>query len=1855
MIFLVTFFTLHYVCMVVTQNWNCMKKILFSCICLLIFSMLSAQTLNIEVGNGTYGNWYAPFNNYYHYSWNQCIYDAAEIDTSGSITSIAWNCATNQSSILCDDISIYMGTVSSLVTTWLPMSELTLVYHASNITLGSSTGWKTFYLNDPYYYDGTGHLVVVVSKSTNDVSPQRWRYTEVDSTCLYRQSDDNPSFASHPGNASGTLCAERANIRLTINTQPSNCVRPQNVAVSNITHNSVDVTWLNMGNEVTWQATCLPTGNSPYVYLYPEPLTLNTTACSFTGLNPNSTYDVFVRAVCDNNDYSPWTPALTFTTLSENVALTPFFCNFEDPTENAVWVLNPTTATNEWAIGTATYTGAAPGHSLYISNTQGTTYNYDAHTTSSAWAYRDVYFSQALQYVFSFDWKCLGEQSFSTSDDYLEVFIGDPVSIPSNGGIPAGAHPITGQLYQQESWQHFETALDSSYEGVKRLFFHWNNDDWAGEMPAAVDNIRIENTNCGAPSNLVLDSVSVNTATCSWQPFVASDTAWEIYYCQTGTALDTTHTIIINTPYYTMTGLNGSATYDFYVRSACGGSWLSLSFKTDCGPIVNLPVQYGFEQDTLYKLPFCWSILNKVDYLTSYVTNSSAYHGLQYLYIHNEDYVIMPIMDAGIAMNNLQISGWMNGSSGDLVVGVMTDPTDFTTFVPVDTVSVSVPSGTYGFFEVNTANYVGTGRYVSFQPINYSCSIDDIEVMEIPPCVRPIGLTVDSATATAVHLSWTEVGSATSWRVTYGPHNFVPGGANSLTVTVTQPQAVITNLPAGVQYDFYVQADCGANYSPYSSLVSGTVGMIVMPVTGSMSITTCSAIIYDDGGADGNYSSNCNSILVLQPDDSNSVMTLSGTVNLENNYDFIYVYEGVGVLGTLLYTGTSVTTMPTLVSNAGPLTIKFTSDYSMNKPGFVLTAACQPRPSCPPPANIRVIGVESNSVTLTWDAGNAVSWDVYYARENDSNQNTLTVTTDTVTISNLWLNTVYDVYIRAHCGDGEVSELSHVFKARSYTVVMQTVGCAVISTCSAGITDDGGYVNNYSPNCNSELVVYPSTLGALLKLTGNYCIGYGDSLFIYDGAGTGGTLLFHQYGSMSTQQNLPQVISSVGPLTIRFVSEEYVEKRGFEFYAECITCVPVAVTVDSVGSTTAHASWTNAGNLNSEWQVAYGPSGFDINSATPITVTTNSYHMANLAPNMNYQCYVRVVCGSGDYSEWTSTTFHTYANIAQVPYSCDFEDTLENSNWGLEFQSFCPNKWYIGNTANQDLNGTNCLYISSDDGVSNTGNMTYNGVDWAYRDIYFTPAAGYDLSFEWRAEGGNQVYLSVYLGDAVNLNTNYPFTAPSGATTLAAQLNGSSTWQTEHISLNSEWAGTTKRLYFRWVSGNMDAQNPPAAIDAVSISISSCGQPLNVTASNVSNNGAHISWTPAVDVDANWEIVCDLAGVDPDSATAIPVTDTAFDITGLQAMRLYDVYVRTVCGPTDKSIWSELCRFRTDCGEMLLPYLEDFTGYSSGSFPNCWHRIGEIQNPPQIVVNNFGEVSMVASGYENEAYVILPQPESIYASNNLYVEFFVRDLNSNNYIEVGMMTDVNDISTFVPIDTMFGTGSDVFEFGSASFENYTGTGRYITLKLVFTELNFIYIDDVFVNFLHEPVEDTCAVPENLTAGNLMFTRATLTWQQDTSAAHEWEVYYRPVGDNDWSTVVATQPTLLLTGLTDSTTYEAFVVAHCLNGLVSDASDTITFTLPVDSTGVEVFNANRIALYPNPTSNQITISSSQAVIYSVEVYDLAGRQLMSTGEGSISGRVQNDHVTMDVSALPSGVYFSKIETDKGRVVKRFVKR
>ncbi len=764
----------------------------------------------------------APYQACYRYSWSESIYTAAEVGMAGTITKIAFNVSSYYASSV-SSFKIYMGTRStstfSSTTDWTPVTNLTEVYAATNATLGTSMDWEVYTLTTPFVYNGTDNLVIVVSHDASDYNCDlTYVGSSATSQYLYRETDYDDSYAQHPGTYVGTTGTIRPDVKLTIGTSSLTCDFPTSVSISNITTGTAEMSWTPGGTESQWDIVLNTTGVAPDSTTTPD-YTSTTNTYTFTNLTAATQYHAYVRANCGAGDVSMWC-GVDFISAQYAASL-PYICDFEDPYENEQWVLDNSAGTNKWYIDSADNRTDNGAYALYISSDNGATTNYNVYYTSNVWAYRDIDFDNYAEYELSFDIKGVGESCC----DYVMAYIGDP-TLPSGSTAPTGATQLTGngtsgRFNLNSDWYHFSTTLNSSFNGVQRLYFLWVNDYSVGTSPAAViDNIQVSGSNCGTPYNVTVDSTTSSTVAIQFTPALQTDSIWEVVIVAPGDTIDETQTMTIYTNTYEFTNLLANTTYTIYVRTNCGSEysfWSSaLSVQTDCPDHITVPYSENFDAYVASGTsvhPNCWIPVpaNSADFPYISATYYSAPSSL-YFYSGSSSNIVMalPMLDPTIPVNTTTISFMMkaagNTAAYSLTVGVM-DSLDANTFTPIANVYPSAVD-TWEEKEIVFTNYTGSGQYIAFTlGGSYSFYMDDINLYYTPACVKPIDVTTDNVTSSMADVSWTARGSESTWQIAVVPHDTNVSNA-TVVYAYSQPYTV-SNLQDNTQYDIYVKADCG--------------------------------------------------------------------------------------------------------------------------------------------------------------------------------------------------------------------------------------------------------------------------------------------------------------------------------------------------------------------------------------------------------------------------------------------------------------------------------------------------------------------------------------------------------------------------------------------------------------------------------------------------------------------------------------------------------------------------------------------------------------------------------------------------------------------------------------------------------------------------------------------------------------------------------------------------------------------------------------------------------------------------------------------------------------------------------------
>jgi len=109
----------------------------------------------------------------------------------------------------------------------------------------------------------------------------------------------------------------------------------------------------------------------------------------------------------------------------------------------------------------------------------------------------------------------------------------------------------------------------------------------------------------------------------------------------------------------------------------------------------------------------------------------------------------------------------------------------------------------------------------------------------------------------------------------------------------------------------------------------------------STNVSTCAGNFYDSGGGGANYGLNQNTTMTLCSNTAGQCIRISFTAfNLENNFDFLRIYNGPNTASPLIGSYTGTTSPGVVTGTSGCLTFVFTSDGSINHAGWTAAISC---------------------------------------------------------------------------------------------------------------------------------------------------------------------------------------------------------------------------------------------------------------------------------------------------------------------------------------------------------------------------------------------------------------------------------------------------------------------------------------------------------------------------------------------------------------------------------------------------------------------------------------------------------------------------------------------------------------------------------------------------------------------------------------------------------------------------------------------------------------------------------------------------------------------------------------------------
>lgn len=295
--------------------------------------------------------------------------------------------------------------------------------------------------------------------------------------------------------------------------------------------------------------------------------------------------------------------------------------------------------------------------------------------------------------------------------------------------------------------------------------------------------------------------------------------------------------------------------------------------------------------------------------------------------------------------------------------------------------------------------------------------------------------------------------------------------------------------------------------------------------------------------------------------------------------------------------------------------------------------------------------------------------------------------------------------------------------------------------------------------------------------------------------------------------------------------------------------------------------------------------------------------VSGLNPLTTYYFRVRAV-GVACSINSSTVTVATICGAFPIPYFQNFDTTPVNT---------VPTCFTITNDNADAVTWKiqNSLAASTPNAFHLATNTSIDTDDWFFTPgLNLTAGTTYRLRFKYNTQsaGTYAENMRIRLG-----------TGPSEVNMNNTILNLSNIINTVYQTATVDFTPVTNNVFYLGFQGYSFANQSKIMIDDISIIVSpTCFEPTNLVVTTVGSNSVGISWEPSSPQPANgYEYYVSTSNTTP-SGSVTPTGSVGFGvttatITGLSPATLYYVWVRGNCSGVDKSVWSNIETFSTDC------------------------------------------------------------------------------------------------------------------------------------------------------------------------------------------------------------------------------------------------------------------------------------------------------------------------------------------------------
>ncbi len=827
------------------------------------------------------------------------------------------------------------------------------------------------------------------------------------------------------------------------------------------------------------------------------------------------------------------------------------------------------------------------------------------------------------------------------------------------------------------------------------------------------------------------------------------------------------------------------------------------------------------------------------------------------------------LVPCGVPTNltSFQISSTSASVQWDVVANATSYDLQYKTSAATAWITVSTTDPFYQLYSL-LPNTVYNFKVRAICPFGTSAYSTASDFKTLPICGGdPISLSSSQVNDTSAVISWGYMDSAISYNVQYKP--------NAATAWITLSNIQVTSislapLTPNTNYVFRVQAVCpegNSNFSATSLFTTSGSSCGVPSGLTATNITTTSATL-GWAAVQGASSYNVQYKTSASASWSASVSVAGNSYNLTGlTASTPYNFRVQAVCGSSVSAFSASGTFTTLQGAA----------------------------VCAVPTNLSAANISNTGATVTWAAvSGAVTYNLQYKVSGTTAWTSVSVATESYTLSNLTADTRYDFQVQTVCGGGVSSAYSSVQTfttlgngggtscAAPTGIVVSSVSATSVVVSWSTATGAIAYIVNYKPVAaaiwlSQTVTATTATLVNLLPAT----------QYVYQ---------------VQTVCQGDGVVSGFSP-------------QGNFTTSEQISCNPVTnLKSTSVNNSSAVISWTAAQGGAVNYTLQYKLSS--ASNWTSVTVAGNTFTLTGLLSGTTYTYRVQTNCQSSATSDWVSGGFTTtgcstpsnitFSNISYNTATVRWNNVSGVLYYVLQYREAGVSNW---------ITAAATLYANT---------FVLNGLQ---------PSRMYEVRVQTRCVAGASSY-----SDAIKFTTT-GCVAPSGlaANNISADtailswntVAGATLYNVSYkIDTASAWRDTVNlvnnSVKLKFLRANTKyvfrvQANCPFGLSDFSPNTAfttsgtaNCGAPTGLVTAQNTASSATLTWNK-VSGATSYLLQFKRAAQNPWSLD-IAVSDTSFLVTGLAASTNCQFRVRALCGANYSNYTSANFNTVVGCG-----------------------------------------------------------------------------------------------------------------------------------------------------------------------------------------------------------------------------------------------------------------------------------------------------------------------------------------------------